>query len=209
MRIRKFRRSLLVCGGCPRSVTARNDGGIANCTSWRSDKVMAIIDPRILSLVETLADRGMDWLVFELMEGIQDGRSPQESEEALAAARDRATENSGQYREALHRDVAPSETAPIVGDDQLRWAVGYIKERLRDTIDALDASFDCLETLGLVNERVTGGAQGGAIRVTFVEDESPINLTRGGLSIAREGLGALQHALDVWLADTLNPTRSR
>ena len=48
---------------------------------------MAILDPRLLKLIETLMASRLDWLVIELIAGIQAGRPVEEPEKALAAAR--------------------------------------------------------------------------------------------------------------------------
>ena len=48
---------------------------------------MAVLDPRLLPFIEMLAELGMDWLVFELVDGIRRGDEPAEDEYALTLAR--------------------------------------------------------------------------------------------------------------------------
>ena len=50
---------------------------------------MAILDPRLLPFIEVLAELGMDWLAFELVDGVRRGKEPVEDEAALRRARDR------------------------------------------------------------------------------------------------------------------------
>ena len=45
---------------------------------------MAILDPRLLPLLETLAASGADWLAFEIVDGVRRGREPEEPEEPEA-----------------------------------------------------------------------------------------------------------------------------
>ena len=65
-----------------------------------------------------LTELGMDWLAFELIDGIRRGNEPVEDEHALA----RAGERTGH---PTSREVHPHPSAaatPILGDDQLKWA---------------------------------------------------------------------------------------
>ena len=48
---------------------------------------MAILDRRLIPFIEMLAELGMDWLAFELMEGIRLGREPVAREDELARLR--------------------------------------------------------------------------------------------------------------------------
>jgi hypothetical protein len=50
---------------------------------------MAILDRRLIPFIEMLADLGLDWLAFELIDGIRRGREPEESAKALMVARER------------------------------------------------------------------------------------------------------------------------
>ena len=50
---------------------------------------MAILDPRLIPFIEMLADLGLDWLAFELIEGVRRGEEPVETEDALALVRQR------------------------------------------------------------------------------------------------------------------------
>lgn len=46
---------------------------------------MATLNPRLLPLIETLIGVGADWLAIEVIETLNRGRWPEESEEVLAA----------------------------------------------------------------------------------------------------------------------------
>ena len=47
---------------------------------------MAILDPRLLPFIDMLAELGIDWLAFELVEGIRRGEERLEDKGALARA---------------------------------------------------------------------------------------------------------------------------
>lgn len=74
---------------------------------------MAILDSRLLPLIETLSDRGLDWLAFELIESIRRGREPVEPEELLVRARAKVVEGGGGEPETVSQTAS---AAPILGD---------------------------------------------------------------------------------------------
>ncbi len=88
---------------------------------------MAVLDPRLLPLLETLAGAGADWLAFEIVDGIRRGRELVEPEELLGAAREKV--RSRQLSDRLSADV-PVLAEPIFGDEQIVWAANYVAARL-------------------------------------------------------------------------------
>lgn len=109
---------------------------------------MAILDPRVLELIETLVAARLDWLAFELVEGIRLGRLPDEPEEVLAAARlSVRSDAQPKARGAPHSLF--EEPKPILADDQVEWAAAYVEKRLDAALQQLQAS---LETLDFIVE---------------------------------------------------------
>jgi hypothetical protein len=51
---------------------------------------MAILDARLFSMIETLVAAGLDWLAFELIEGVRRGQEIEETNDILAISRERA-----------------------------------------------------------------------------------------------------------------------
>ena len=107
---------------------------------------MAVLNPRLLELIETLVAARLDWLAFELIEGIQAGHPPDEPEEALAAAR--TSIRSGKQPKAHGEPYAIAmEAKPIPPDEQIEWAAAYVEERLGEALEQLQASIDTLDFL--------------------------------------------------------------
>lgn len=105
---------------------------------------MAVLDSRVLELIETLVAARLDWLAFELVEGIRLGRSPEESEEALAAARQSIRSNA-QPKARGEPQVLLAEPQPIPAGEQVKWAAAYVEERLEAALEQLQASIDTLD----------------------------------------------------------------
>lgn len=49
---------------------------------------MVTLDRRLIPFLEMLTEEGLDWLAFELIDGVRRGREPEEAPEALADARE-------------------------------------------------------------------------------------------------------------------------
>ncbi|RUV29053.1 MAG: hypothetical protein E5V72_02070 [Mesorhizobium sp.] len=89
---------------------------------------MAILDRRLLPLIETLADAGDDWLAFELMDGIRRGIEPEDTEELLAATREQVS--SGELAKRKQAEFIAAGAKPTLGDDQIAWAADHVANRL-------------------------------------------------------------------------------
>ncbi|MEO8455559.1 MAG: hypothetical protein ABI454_10390 [Sphingomicrobium sp.] len=107
---------------------------------------MAILDPRLLELIETLVAARLDWLAFELIEGIRSGRPPEESEEALSVARKSIRSNS-QPKARGEPQVMLAEPQPIPLDEQVGWAAAYVEKRIEAALEQLQASIDALDSI--------------------------------------------------------------
>lgn len=86
----------------------------------------------------------LDWLAFELIEGVQAGRPPEESEEALAAARESIRGNAQPKARGEPQAIA-LEAKPIPPYEQIEWAATYVEERLDEALEQLQASIDTLD----------------------------------------------------------------
>lgn len=113
---------------------------------------MAILDSRVLELIETLVAARLDWLAFELIEGIRLGRLPEEPEDALAAARQSIRSNAQPKARGEPQGLLV-EPRPIPAGEQVEWAAAYVEERLEAALDQLQASID---TLDFIVETTTG-----------------------------------------------------
>ena len=169
---------------------------------------MAILDPRVLQLIETLVAARLDWLAFELIEGVQTGRPPEEPEEALAAARQSIRSNS-QPKARGEPQATAVEAKPIPPDEQIEWAVAYVEERLGEALEQLQAS---IETLDFIVEGTTerpdkaqATAQSadvvGSRAVTVLLDvDGDRKSDRDNVTGARESFATLHAALIEWAA---------
>ena len=160
---------------------------------------MAILDPRLLPLVEVLAKVGMDWLAFELVEGVRRGDESTEGRSTLRRARDRAKRTSDAV-ENTERFASPAGPAtPLLSDDQLEWAAGYVDERLRAAFDHMARSLDALDEIIGGGEARPSGAPTVTTRLVLRNDDRAGTVGRVEIEGARARLSTLRGALDAWL----------
>lgn len=167
---------------------------------------MAILDPRVLELIETLVAARLDWLAFELIEGIRLGRLPDEAEEALAAARQSVRSNA-QPKARGEPHVLLEEPKPILADEQVEWAAAYVEERLDAALEQLQAS---LETLDFIVDATierqdpqedpaqASGKTDQDVTLVLLDLEGDRKSNRGDVSGARDDFPTLRAALADW-----------
>lgn len=107
---------------------------------------MATLEPRLLQLFETLLVSKADWLVFEIVEGIEAGLVVEETGDDLSMARIRARQQRDQLTSGERIAVSP-ESRPLEGDDQVIWAARYVGSRLKEVLAMMDASAERLNKL--------------------------------------------------------------
>ncbi len=164
---------------------------------------MAVFDPRLSPLIEALAGAGLDWLAFEVVEGIRRGREPEESAEALKRARENAERGELQRIEA----DAPlySESIPLVGDEQLHWAADYVAERLDMAMKEMATSLENIDRLAGSSrpgrparaEEVNGTP---SATIVLVDGDQQWKVGRTQVQEAASGLPELRDALSAWLS---------
>ena len=93
---------------------------------------MAILDQRLIPLVEILADLGIDWLAFEMIDAVRRGHESKESEEALEMAR-RWRDSYDPEKFAPPFEDGIKGMAPY-GENQVKWAARYIYGRVEASI---------------------------------------------------------------------------
>lgn len=163
---------------------------------------MAVLDPRLLPLLETLAASGADWLAFEIVDGVRRGREPEEPEELLQAARENVR---ARQPERIPSPEILKLAAPILGDDQIAWAAAYVLARLDGALADLDAGYAMIEAIAddttrrLEKAGPSPAIADGIVPVAVVvlgEDNSPID--RRSIAAARNGIPGLRDALVAW-----------
>lgn len=160
---------------------------------------MAILDPRLLPIIEVLAELGMDWLAFELVDGVRRGKEPVEDEAALRRARGRARRASD-AGEDTERFGSPSGAAtPLLGDEQLEWAARYVDERLHAALDQIAHSLDALDEIVAGLDARPSDAPVATTRLVLRDDYSAGTVGRAEVDSARARLSALREALDAWV----------
>lgn len=160
---------------------------------------MAILDSRLLPFIEMLAELGMDWLAFELVDGIRRGKEPIEDDAALRRARDRA-QRASDAEEVAERFGSPGAAAiPILGDDQLEWAARYVEERLRAAFDQIADSLDALDEIVAGPEAQQSDAALAMTRLVLRGEDSVDTVGRAEVDGAKDQLEALRGALDAWV----------
>jgi hypothetical protein len=163
---------------------------------------LAVLDTRLLPLIETLTEAGADWLAFELVDGIRRGVEAEEPEELLVLARERV--RSGVAGERRPMKLAELAT-PILGDDQIVWAAQYVVNRLDAALADLAAASNLLEAIADAPPPHGARYQVQAVRAggpepvkIVVGGEEGSAVTRDGIEAARGSMQKFRQALDAW-----------
>jgi hypothetical protein len=162
---------------------------------------MAVLDPRILDLIETLTAARMDWLAFELIAAIQTGHTPTETPDTLAVTRRKVRED-GQPEATGEPKLVSQEPQPIEGDDQIDWAAKYVAERLDATLAYLTQSIKKLDAIagGDVTNPAATSEDVGEPLVVLADGEVHREAGRAEVEAAIAALPQLRHSLEAWSA---------
>lgn len=161
---------------------------------------MAVFDTRLLPLLEMLAELGMDWLMFELVDGIRRGDELAEDERSLAIVSHKIA-NLPTDEPERHLSTN-SEPTPLLVDDQLQWAVEYVFGRLNSTLAEMSQSFQALdEILNGTEERKLVASGVDPLLVLFDDGEERV-VRRAQVDSAQAHLPELRRALDDWRRTT-------
>ena len=171
---------------------------------------MAILEPRLLPLIETLAEAGADWLAFEVVDGIRAGRVSEEHLETLAmiqeAVRSAKLET---FRPEKRGSTVPGsvpQAVAIIGDGQIRWAAEYVHKRLADALLMLQTSLDQLQSIvstPAAHDRISPEI-GASNEITLIiqADEQKLSVRKAETANAIATLEQLRKALSSWEAST-------
>jgi hypothetical protein len=162
---------------------------------------MAILDRRLIPFIEMLADLGLDWLAFELVDGIRRGLEPEEPAEVLIMARELV--RAGEVNIFKSEPAAGIETEPLVGDDQLDWAARYVDERFKEALAEMLASLDNIDGIvGAPADKAAADTHPGAAAIVLRDGDQDRKIGRAQVEEARNQLLKLSEELASWLAST-------
>ena len=163
---------------------------------------MATLNPRLLPLIETLIGVGADWLAIEVIETLNRGRWPEESEEVLAATRAQVRAGVTQKREVelAHWAIEP---LPIPADEQIHWAAVFVAERLDAALGNLADGLANLDTIiGAPLEKQGAVKQDSRpVTVRLGTGDARAEVTSSDINQARAGMQTLRTALERWSRD--------
>ena len=161
---------------------------------------MAILDRRLIPFIEMLTELGIDWLAFELMEGIRLGRVSVENESELRLVPHWAGHGKAVTFEGDPEDGALAEL--LLGDSQLEWAARYVGERLEAVLAEMSASIGALdEIVASGRDRPAKIAEASTMLVLLNPDEDrPVGVTE--IEEAQTHLAQLRQSLEDWLANS-------
>jgi hypothetical protein len=168
--------------------------------------MMATLDSRLLPLIETLAAADADWLAFELLDGLRQGRVVEETHDELRRTQI-AVRSAGRLTRRSEEPSSPPPAAePIVGDDQIEWAAAYVSNRLSDAVSMLQSTLDQLDEIVSGTSALDGpfkaaSSEEGVTLVLQDGDEVP-RVRRVEAADARAALPKLQEVLRAWVAST-------
>lgn len=162
---------------------------------------MAILDRRLIPFLEMLAEIGLDWLVFELVDGIRRGRESEESAEALLSARKHV--HSGKIELAANLSKASNDVEPLAGDEQLDWVARYVSERLEAVIAGMTATLDNINEIVEQDKstRLLQAKRENYSKIILLDGERQLEVDRLRVTAALGQLPKLREALTSWVAN--------
>ena len=166
---------------------------------------MAILDRRLIPLIEMLTELGIDWLAFELLEGIRLGREPVEGEDQLALARQAARHGTAETFKAVTFEGDPEDSVfaePLLGDIQLEWAAHYVGNRIEAILAEMSASIGALdEIVASGRDRAATDDKASTVLVLLdTEEDQPVGVTQ--IAEAQARVTQLRRSLANWLEST-------
>ena len=166
---------------------------------------MARLDRRIFPFLEMLAELDLDWLAFEIVDGIERGVEPLEPDEALAEARMRARagEPPSVERGSGRRDTK-SEAKPMLGEEQLIWVAGHVERRLDETFAEAIVSLQNLDAI--INNRREAKSTRATTTLVILDGDDTSSLDLRRAEEARHHLETLKGSLADWLTSTRGET---
>lgn len=166
---------------------------------------MAILDARLLPLIETLTLADLDWLAFEILDALKLGRVAEETRETLERTR-KAVRSYERQEQRLHpRASPPSPSTPILGDDQISWAADYVINRISDAVSMLQATLDHLDTItgtAALDRPPSASAPRVGVSLVLRTNDEEISVTRSAADVAKNATPKLQEALRAWVVFT-------
>ena len=144
---------------------------------------MATIDKRLIPLIEALTAEDAGWLAFEFLDGLRQGRVLEETNEELRMTRQAVRSHNWQTRHSEKPVFPPPPAEPIIGDEQIDWAVDYVSNRFAQVLSMLDATFEQLDTILFNDAHAEGqpssaGMREGVTIVLITDDEERLSMSR-------------------------------
>lgn len=162
---------------------------------------MAILDARLLPLIDVLVAEDADWLAFELLGGVQLGKVVEETPDDLRRACEAAGLAGGRAAHSEKHVLPPPASAPIVGDDQIAWAANYVSKRITDVLMMLQAAIDQMETIlsgaAIHDQSLVAPAENGITLILRTDDED-LSVSKSEVAASMNAISSLQEALLLW-----------
>lgn len=166
---------------------------------------MARLDRRLFPFLEMLTELGLDWLAFEVVDGIRRGVEPQEPEDVLAEARARARAGEAVHVEARKSPDIRAEAKPLLEDEQLDWVADHVERRLDETfIEAISAlkNLDALIDAPSTSDSRVPDSPRNVTKLVLLGDDEASTLDLRQAEEAQHQLEKLKSALAGWLKST-------
>jgi hypothetical protein len=162
---------------------------------------MAVIDRRLLPLIELLSASGADWLAFEILDGIRAGRPAEDSDEELSDARRAVSAFRQEGVPLAEREHGQAFVDPIVGDDQIDFSANYVFDRLSDSIQMLESSLAHLDKVVAKPRGETSSPIANGVEISLRIEGSEMAASRTQTRQALTKLAELREALTEWAGE--------
>ncbi len=167
---------------------------------------MATIDRRLLPLIESLATVDADWLAFEILEGLRNGRVAQETREELQTTQHLVRSARRASRRSEQPSSPPPSAEPIIGDEQITWAASYVSERMSDLLSMLEATIAQLDAILFTPSLPEGRGEATlgdeVVLVLQTGQNEQLGIHRNDSARAKALFPKLQQALREWVDST-------
>ena len=182
------------------AISSKSAGFDAGTNAPKGESFLATVDPRLLQLFETLIASGADWLVFELIGGIEAGIVVEETADDLASARIRARQERESQRSVARIAVSP-ESRPLGSEDQVVWAARYVGRRLKEVLAMMDSSAERLNMLVDRSGDIDMKGRRSSVTLGLRDDDEMIPIGPERRAAAQSAVVDLFAGLETWVRE--------
>ena len=167
---------------------------------------MPILDQRLFPLIEILNKVDLNWLASELTAAISRTHEPFQDDDIDTRISEFTLSDYSEPFDDSPDDIAPTPQNPLTGDEQIKWAVQFLLERMNSKFEEISESLDALDEIVNSGEKLDEESDSRDLTakktgtLIFLYDEKMHSIDRTDLQDIKRNIDALTESLKNWLS---------